>query len=154
MLIIGAYRDVDPTLTDPLRTMLSELAREPVTRALVLVGLDEADVARFIQVAAPGAPAADMSAAVHAKSEGNPLFLGEIVRLLAAERRLDESATAPLAIPQSVREVIGRRLRHLRPNAIGFSAWRRCSAASSISMPWPVSVASSLAPSSSCSTRE
>ena len=113
MLIIGAYRDVDPTLTDPLRTMLSELAREPVTRALVLVGLDEADVARFIQVAAPGAPAADMSAAVHAKSEGNPLFVGEIVRLLAAERRLDESATAPLAIPQSVRGVIGRRLRHL-----------------------------------------
>ena len=50
---------------------------------------------------------------VHAETEGNPLFVGEIVRLLAAERRLDEPATAPLAIPQSVREVIGRRLRHL-----------------------------------------
>ena len=50
---------------------------------------------------------------VHAETEGNPLFVGEIVRLLAAEKRLAEPATAPLAIPQSVREVIGRRLRHL-----------------------------------------
>jgi DNA-binding SARP family transcriptional activator len=113
LLIVGAYRDVDPTLADPLTTTLSELAREPVTRTLSLAGLGEADVARFIELAAPGAAAADLAAVVHAETEGNPLFVGEIVRLLAAERRLDEPATAPLAIPQSVREVIGRRLRHL-----------------------------------------
>jgi len=113
MLIVGAYRDVDPTLLDPLTTTLVELAREPVTRKLALAGLGAADVTRFIELAAPGAAASDLGAAVHAETEGNPLFVGEIVRLLAAERRLDEPATAPLAIPQSVREVIGRRLRHL-----------------------------------------
>ena len=113
LLIVGAYRDVDPTLADPLTTTLTELAREPVTRTLALAGLGEADVARFIELAAPGASAAELGPAVHAETEGNPLFVGEIVRLLAAERRLDEPATAPLAIPQSVREVIGRRLRHL-----------------------------------------
>jgi tetratricopeptide (TPR) repeat protein len=113
LLVVGAYRDVDPTLAEPLATTLPELAREPVTRTLALAGLGKADVARFIELAAPGASAADLGAAVHAETEGNPLFVGEIVRLLAAERRLDEPATAPLAIPQSVREVIGRRLRHL-----------------------------------------
>ena len=113
LLIVGAYRDVDPTLTDELTTTLTELAREPVTRTIELAGLGEADVARFIELAAPRAPASDLGAAVHAETEGNPLFVGEIVRLLAAERRLDAPATAPLAIPQSVREVIGRRLRHL-----------------------------------------
>ena len=113
LLIVGAYRDVDPTLADPLTTTLTELAREPVTRTLALAGLGEADVARFIELAALGASAAELGPAVHAETEGNPLFVGEIVRLLAAEGRLDEPATAPLAIPQSVSEVIGRRLRHL-----------------------------------------
>jgi DNA-binding SARP family transcriptional activator/tetratricopeptide (TPR) repeat protein len=113
LLIVGAYRDIDPTLADPLRTTLTELAREPVARSLELAGLGQADVARFLELAAQGASAADLAPAVHAETEGNPLFVGEIVRLLAAERRLDEPTTAPLAIPQSVREVIGRRLRHL-----------------------------------------
>jgi DNA-binding SARP family transcriptional activator len=113
LLIVGAYRDVDPTLSDPLTTTVTELAREPVTRTLALVGLGEADVARFIEAAAPGASAAELGPVVHAETEGNPLFVGEIVRLLAAERGLDEPAMTPLAIPESVREVIGRRLRHL-----------------------------------------
>jgi len=113
LLIVGAYRDVDPTLSDPLTTTLIELAREPVTRTLALVGLGEADVARFIDLAVPGASAAEFGPVVHAETEGNPLFVQEIVRLLAAERGLDEPAMTPLAIPQSVREVIGRRLRHL-----------------------------------------
>jgi eukaryotic-like serine/threonine-protein kinase len=113
LLIVGAYRDVDPTPKDPLKTTLAELVREPVTRTLALAGLGEADVVHFIEEVAPGASAAELAAAVQAETEGNPLFVGEIVRLLAAERRLDEPGTAALAIPQSVREVIGRRLHHL-----------------------------------------
>jgi eukaryotic-like serine/threonine-protein kinase len=113
LLIVGACRDVDPTLADPLRTTLIELAREPVTRSVELAGLGEADVARFLELAAPDVSAADLAPAMHAETEGNPLFVGEILRLLASERRLDEPETVPLAIPRSVREVIGRRLRHL-----------------------------------------
>ena len=113
LLVVGAYRDVDPTLGEPLTTTLTEVAREPVTRTLALAGLGEADVARFIELAAPAASAADLGPMVHAETEGNPLFVGEIVRLLVAEKRLGKPAAAPLAIPQSVREVIGRRLRHL-----------------------------------------
>jgi DNA-binding SARP family transcriptional activator len=112
VLIVGAYRDVDPTLADPLTTTLVELAREPVTRTLALAGLDEGDVVRFIELAAPDASASELGAAVHAETEGNPLFVGEIVRLLVAEQMLDLPGTA-IQIPQSVREVVGRRLRHL-----------------------------------------
>ena len=113
LLIVGAYRDVDPTPADSLTTTLTELAREPVTRQLALAGFGEADVVHFIELAAPGRPGADLASAVHAETEGNPLFVGEIVRLLAEENRLEDPAAAPLAIPQSVREVIGRRLRNL-----------------------------------------
>jgi hypothetical protein len=53
-------------------------------------------------------------AAIHEETEGNPLFVGEIVRLLTTEGGIAEAAW-PSTIPQSVRDVIARRLRHLSP---------------------------------------
>lgn len=103
VMVVGAYRDVDPTLVEPLEAAVAELTREPVTRKLLLRGLGEDDVTRYIALAAPTVSA--MGAAVFAETEGNPLFVGEIVRLLDKEGQL--------AIPNSVRETIGRRLRHL-----------------------------------------
>jgi DNA-binding SARP family transcriptional activator len=112
LLVVGAYRDVDPTLADPLPAALTELAREPVTRSLVLGGLAEGEVARFIEETTERAPTAALVEAVFGESEGNPLFVGEIVRLLEAEGRLNEPGLE-LAIPRSVKDVIGRRLRRL-----------------------------------------
>jgi DNA-binding SARP family transcriptional activator/tetratricopeptide (TPR) repeat protein len=112
LLVVGAYRDVDPTLADPLAAALTELAREPVTRSLVLGGLAEGDVARFIEETTERTPTAALVDAVFGESEGNPLFVGEIVRLLEAEGRLNEPSLE-LAIPRSVKDVIGRRLRRL-----------------------------------------
>jgi DNA-binding SARP family transcriptional activator len=113
IVILGCYRDVDPTLADPLTTALTELAREPVTRTLALAGLPEPDVARFIELTSGKAPGEELVATIHEETEGNPLFIGEIVRLMAAEGRLGDAAATRLALPQSVKEVIGRRLRHL-----------------------------------------
>jgi tetratricopeptide (TPR) repeat protein len=53
---------------------------------------------------------------IHEQTEGNPLFVGEIVRLLEIEGALEEIAAEPgghLMIPEGVRTVIRRRLRHL-----------------------------------------
>ena len=112
VLILGAYRDVDPTLSEPLAGALTDLAREPATRTLSLRGLDETDVARFIELTTAHAPAVSLVESVYAETEGNPLFVGEIVRLLDAEGRLD-GPTTRLAIPETLTEVIGRRLRRL-----------------------------------------
>ena len=54
LLIIGAYRNVDPTLRDPLASTLGELAREPVTRRIVLTGLTEPDVHEYVRQTAGG----------------------------------------------------------------------------------------------------
>jgi DNA-binding SARP family transcriptional activator/tetratricopeptide (TPR) repeat protein len=116
ILVVGTYRDVDPTVRDPLASTLAELAREQVTHRLELAGLATADVARYIELTAGRTPAAELVATIHAETEGNPLFVGEIVRLLAPEGRLPEidvPALWTLGIPQGVREVIGRRLRRL-----------------------------------------
>lgn len=111
ILIIGAYRDVDPTMSEPLTAALVEMAREPTTSTIALHGLGEADVERFIELSVDAPGAVELAVTVHAETEGNPLFVGEIVRLLAAEGRL--TVGTELAIPQSVRDVIVRRLRHL-----------------------------------------
>jgi DNA-binding SARP family transcriptional activator len=112
LLAVGLFRDVDPALADPLAATLTELARESVTRSLALGGLAQVDVARFIEETADRPPEAVLVEAVFGETEGNPLFVGEIVRLLAAEGRLDEPGLE-LAIPRSVKDVIGRRLRRL-----------------------------------------
>jgi eukaryotic-like serine/threonine-protein kinase len=114
IVVVGTYRDVDPAVKDPLAATLAELARESVTRRVHLGGFDEEDVARFIELTAETTPSAELVRAIHDETEGNPLFVGEVVRLLAAEGRLLEVEPAVLSVlPQGVREVIGRRLQRL-----------------------------------------
>jgi eukaryotic-like serine/threonine-protein kinase len=115
ILIIGCYRDVDPTLTDALSSTLAQVSREQVTRILPLSGLAEPEVASFIALSTGVEPAETLVASIRRGTEGNPLFVGELLQLLAAEGRLTEvgGGTQRLAIPQGVRSVIGRRLGRL-----------------------------------------
>jgi tetratricopeptide (TPR) repeat protein len=116
ILLVCAYRDVDITPGDPLASTVRELARHPVTSALHVRGLSEEDVARLISLSAGVRPAASVVSAVYDETEGNPLFVGEVARLLAAEGRLETAASEPswrLRIPESIREVIERRLGRL-----------------------------------------
>ncbi|MDQ3995375.1 MAG: AAA family ATPase, partial [Actinomycetota bacterium] len=113
MFVLGAYRDVDPIPAPPLTAMLTEVAREPVTRRQPLRGLGERDVAEYVELTASGIATQKVVAALHEETEGNPLFVGEIVRLLSLEGVESEAAEVQLVIPQSVRDVIARRLTHL-----------------------------------------
>jgi DNA-binding SARP family transcriptional activator/tetratricopeptide (TPR) repeat protein len=116
LLVVGAYRDVDPSPSEGLTAALTELVREPATSTLTLAGFGEGDIARFIELTAGEASNEGLVAALHEETDGNPLFVGEMVRLLATEGTLDHATEASeLAIPQSVRDVIARRLRHLSP---------------------------------------
>jgi hypothetical protein len=116
LLVVGTYRDVELTPEHPLVSTASELSREPSTRRIHLKGLDEDDVARFLGAALRAAPPAMLISALRRETKGNPLFLGEAVRLLAAEGELGKSldpAALRVAVPKSVRAVIGRRVGHL-----------------------------------------
>jgi DNA-binding SARP family transcriptional activator/tetratricopeptide (TPR) repeat protein len=116
LLILAAYRDVDPTVGGPLADMLAEVARESHTRRIALAGLSEAATAAYVEAAAPLIATPELIATVHEETEGNPLFVGEIVRLLALERAPANGTPAVRpAIPDTVREVIARRLARLSP---------------------------------------
>jgi DNA-binding SARP family transcriptional activator len=112
VLIVVAFRDVDPMPGEPLTEMIGEVSREPVTRHLKLAGLTESDVERYVKLSASEI-APGLVATLHAQTEGNPLFVSETVRLLSIERAAEPGDV--LAIPQSVRDVIARRLKHLSP---------------------------------------
>jgi DNA-binding CsgD family transcriptional regulator len=114
-LLLGTYRDVELTPEHPLASTLPELIRAPQTMRLLLSGLESGDVARYIETIAGRAPPADLVAAIHRETGGNPLFVGEVVRLLATDGGLQRPAAGQRwPIPVGVREAIGRRLAGLR----------------------------------------
>ena len=114
LLILGAYRDVDPTIRDPLLTALTELVRERVTRRIEVSGLTQMEVAEYISRSTNRVVDATIVAEVHAQTEGNSLFVAEVTRLLDESGAFAKSDTnAHLGIPPGVREVLGRRLRRL-----------------------------------------
>jgi DNA-binding SARP family transcriptional activator/tetratricopeptide (TPR) repeat protein len=114
ILVVGCYRDEELESDHPVAARLGELGRQASAR-LALTGLSGAAVASFVD-ASTSLPAADsLVDAIYRKTEGNPLFVGEVVRLLAAEGHLEPSGKAGerLMIPRGVREVIDRRLQRL-----------------------------------------
>jgi tetratricopeptide (TPR) repeat protein len=106
LLLVCAYRDVDPALRDPLGTALAELVREPHSDHIALGGLSARDVAEYLE-ASPGVePAEWLVQVIHTETEG------ELVRLLVVEGQAPEPG-ARLRIPAGVRAVIGRRVAQL-----------------------------------------
>ena len=118
LLIIGTYRDMELTRQHPLSRSLGELTRERLFQRVLLRGLDREDVGRFIELASGITPPTGMVEAVHRQTEGNPLFVTEVVRLLVQEGELTQERAGQrdswgVRIPEGVREVIGRRLDRL-----------------------------------------
>jgi class 3 adenylate cyclase/tRNA A-37 threonylcarbamoyl transferase component Bud32 len=116
ILVIGTYRDVELRRTHPLAETLGELARVEGTERVLLRGLGEADVGRFLELSTGRPPPSSLVRAVYQETEGNPFFVHEVVRLLVSDGRLDhpeEVESWGLSIPQGIREVVGRRLNGL-----------------------------------------
>jgi tetratricopeptide (TPR) repeat protein len=118
VLVIGTYRDIDLSRRHPLSRTLGELARERLFERALLRGLSHADVERFIEETCGFVPDEGLVYAVHTQTEGNPFFVGEVVRLLIEEGALtrEQPRVAErwrVRIPEGVREAIGRRLNHL-----------------------------------------
>jgi len=126
LLIIGTYRDMELSRQHPLSKSLGELTRSAAGgfQRVLLRGLSQEDVGRFIELASGITPPSGMVEAVHRQTEGNPLFVTEVVRLLVQEGELTQDPSTgsgraegrdswSVRIPEGVREVIGRRLDRL-----------------------------------------
>jgi ActR/RegA family two-component response regulator/tetratricopeptide (TPR) repeat protein len=111
LLVLGIHRDgtVDPAT----RAELGRIADHPATSTVRLAGFDDTDVWRYIADATDVRPAKALVRAIVAKTEGNPLFVADVVSLLAADARLEEvpgDGELQLSIPESRRQAISDRL--------------------------------------------
>jgi DNA-binding CsgD family transcriptional regulator len=120
LLLVGTYRQTELSRQHPLSDTLGGLARAPHVARIRLGGLSAEEVNEFIAAATARRPPAWLGSSLYAQTEGNPLFLREIVRFLVQQGVLGgDRATPLLALPSSVRtpegvrEVIGRRLNLL-----------------------------------------
>src|SRR4029077_8645163 len=69
---------------------------------------------RYIEMTSGAPSPLGLAEAVQEQTDGNPFFVGEVVRLLPSEGKLTGGGSiAELEIPQGVREVIGRGLDRL-----------------------------------------
>ena len=125
MLIVGTYRDTDLDRSSPLTEVLADLRRIPSVERVSVGGLALDEVVQLMELIA-GHPMDDrgraVAQAIQEESEGNPFFVGEILRHLSESGSIytDEEGRwtsrgdpGELGIPEGVREVVGRRIDQL-----------------------------------------
>lgn len=128
LLIIGTYRETDLGATDPLTETSARLHRVAGVDRMQLVGLSDDAVVELLADAAGhdlDAAAVQLGHVLRADTAGNPFFVLEVIRHLVETGSITQQdgrwAMAhdldDLALPQSVRDVVGQRVRRLGAEA-------------------------------------
>ena len=110
VLVVCTYRDTDITRKSALSETLATLTRDPGFERIVLRGLSKPEVRAYISAAAHLEPSAGVLERIFEETEGNPFFLAEVVNLLTQEGSLGRDSVSDIAVPDGVREALGRRL--------------------------------------------
>jgi len=122
LLLVGTYRDIEVDRTHPLSAALAELRRLPHFGRVLLRGLNADEVRRMLSGIAGQDVPWGLAEAVHRQTEGNPLFVQEVVRYLAEEGIIEREkgrwqarsdTPVEMRIPDGLRDVIGKRLSGL-----------------------------------------
>jgi len=128
--VIATYRDSDLGKDHPLGAVLADLRSVEGAQRISLHGLGADEVAE-IMIAVAGheleADGIELAGQIATETGGNPFFVGEVLRGLSESGALafDEDSgrwsidsSAAVALPESVREVIERRVERLGDEAV------------------------------------
>jgi predicted ATPase len=128
--MIGTYRDSDLGRGHPMTEVLADLHREQGVERLAITALAQPEIAEIMERAGGhelDAAGVALSHALYRETDGNPFYTGEILRHLlesgtiyqkrngrfSVRGELTARGIADLSLPQSVREVLGRRVERL-----------------------------------------
>ena len=125
LLLVGTYRDVDLGPGHPMLRALEHLARLPGQTRIALRRLSEAEVAEILKSLAGRDAPQQLVRLVFKETEGVPLFVEEVYRHLAEERRLTDASgqwlpdvqIGEIEVPETVRLVLGRRIDRIGETA-------------------------------------
>ncbi len=127
LMVVVTYRDTDIDRTHPLSTMLADLRSLPAVERASVDNLNQDEVVSLLAAGA-GHELDDaglvVASAIYAETEGNPFFINEVLRHLIetggirreGERWVPQNVEH-VAIPEGVRDVVGRRLSRLSEHA-------------------------------------
>jgi tetratricopeptide (TPR) repeat protein len=104
VLMLASYRESDAGSETPLWRLLGELGTG--AQRIQLTGLAPDDIAQLIREFGVGVPP-ELARALHARTQGNPFFVREVLRLHGAGQN------AFASVPDSVAQVIERRLSRI-----------------------------------------
>ncbi|HEY7466740.1 MAG TPA: protein kinase, partial [Dehalococcoidia bacterium] len=119
LVVVGTYRDVEVDRTHPLSGAVAELRRSGTFLRVPLRGLTVDEVHRMYESLRGNEVPWGQAEAVHRQTEGNPLFVQEVLRYLVEEGFVVREGGRYVAqqpgegVPEGLRDVIGRRLSHL-----------------------------------------
>ena len=127
VMMLGTYRDSDLSRDHPLTALLADLHRDEGGERIKLKGLQADDVLALMEGLAGqelDEDGAELSREITRETAGNPFFAGELLRHLTESGAIVREGgrwqlvgeVARLGLPQSVREVIGRRVDRLSPD--------------------------------------
>ena len=129
VLVLGTYRDSELSRSHPLTDVLAALRRTSGVSRIELSGLDDKGVMALLEATAGHSlddAGVDLAHAVYRETDGNPFFVREVLRHLAETgtifqdttgRWTTENSLDQMALPDSVREVIGARVGRLGEKA-------------------------------------
>jgi tetratricopeptide (TPR) repeat protein len=120
-LVLAAYREIELDRAHPLASALVEWNRERLVTRLVLGRLSHADTGALVATLFGMRSVSDeFVTALYRETEGNPFFIEEVIKSLIEQGQIYREEEGwgrkemhELAIPQSVKEAIGRRLTRL-----------------------------------------
>jgi DNA-binding SARP family transcriptional activator len=128
VLVLGAYRATETALGG-LERALSELRHERLVTLMRVEGLDLDETAELVETRSGSRPTPSFSRALHAETEGNPLFIEELLRHLAEAGvqpgRAGRRELERFGLPEGIKQLIARRLERLDAQAI---EWLRVAA--------------------------
>ena len=88
LLLVGTYRDVEVNRNHPLSAALADLRRSSSFGRVLLRGLNADEVGRMLKSITQEIVPWGLAEAVHRQTEGNPLFVQEVVRYLTEQKLL------------------------------------------------------------------
>jgi predicted ATPase len=105
----------------PLDELLRELDREGLAERMAVRRLDPGGTAALVAASLGGEVVPEeLTALVHARTEGNPFFIQQVMRTLLEregpqrdEGRWTRGVIEGIAVPQSIRAAVGQRLARL-----------------------------------------
>jgi class 3 adenylate cyclase/tetratricopeptide (TPR) repeat protein len=126
VLALATYRTVELDRTHPLAAVLVDWNRERLATRIALERLSQVDTGVLIAMLLGQETVSDEFVnALYRETEGNPFFLEEVLKSLIEQGQIyrqdggwGRKETHELAIPQSVKEAIGRRLTRLTDAAV------------------------------------